>query len=162
MMNEATRNEIEELTPKPEAHKWSFENVAMYHNTGSFAPRRIDCRKLIVTTGVAYAQYNDAVRVEYVEKGKRTPHAFIMGYRPWIRVCEIKDAVKEPESLVPAGSAPGVTCQRSRYTSCDPRWKTDFEDATAEVRWLVSIGVGDREGDHLERCRAIDRKETVN
>ncbi len=141
-------NAIEELTPKPESKELTFTNVAIYRSGAMFGVNRTDCKEVKVTLGVKYAQYNDAVRVEYLEKGKRTKRAFVLSYSPWLRICALKDAVTPASAMDSNGDGSST----SRYTSCDPRYETDFEDSTLETPWLVSIGAGAREGAHLERC----------
>lgn len=147
-------NEIDALTPKPEPETFTFENVTIYRSSAMFGVARQDCRTVTIKTGQKYAQYTDAVRVEYLEKGKRTPRAFMLDYKPWLRVVETRHAIKPDAAMVPQGDGSSV----SRYTSHDPRWETDFEEKleASGVRLLCSIGIGDREGDHLDRCRAID------
>jgi hypothetical protein len=140
----------------------TFENVTMYR-TGEFLGgiHKLDCKSIEVTFDVKYAQYNDAVQVKYMEKGKRTLRGFVLsGASRWLRVCPQAQAIEPDPSMIPSeSSTPGMTCKVSRYTSCDPRYETDFEDKAeaAGVNWLVAIGAGDREGAHLERCLAMDR-----
>lgn len=140
--------ETEALTPK------TFKNVTIYRSSAMFGISKTDCKSVTVKTGQKYAQYTDAVRVEYLEKGKRTLRAFILDYKPWLRIVETKHAIAPDDPMVPNGDGSSA----SRYTSCDPRWETDFEtklDAFG-VRLLCSIGAGDREGEHLDRCIAMD------
>ena len=137
-----------------QTEEFTFENVTMYRMGSMFGTSRVDCRTLKVTTGVKYAQYSDAVRVEYVEKGKRSARAGVLcGAEKWIRVCLEKDAIDAPPAMIPNGNGSSI----SRYSSCDPRWTTDFEDAAdaAGVPWLMAIGAGIREGEYLERCKAV-------
>ncbi len=144
-----------------EPEKKTFENVTMYR-TGEFLGgiHATVCKSLELTFNVKYAQYNDAVEVRYIEKGKRNMRGFTLcGASRWLRVCSVKEAIEPDSAMVPSeSSTPGMTCKVSRYTSCDPRYQTDFEDKAAGVNWLVAIGAGDREGDHLERCLAMDEK----
>lgn len=140
----------------------SFDNVAMYR-PGEFIGgiHKTICNTIEVTFGVKYAQYDDAVQVRYIEKGKRNMRAFVLcGASRWLRVCKTNEAIEPAPSMVPAeSSTPGTTVKVSRYTSCDPRYQTDFEDAAdaAGVNWLVAVGIGDREGAHLDRCLAMNR-----
>ncbi len=140
-----------------------FENVTMYR-TGEFLGgiHATVCKSLELRFDVKYAQYDDAIEVRYTEKGKRSLRGFTLcGASRWLRVCDVKQAIEPDPAMVPSeSSTPGMTCKVSRYTSCDPRYQTDFEDKaeSAGVVWLVAVGAGDREGDHLERCLAMDRK----
>lgn len=145
---------IDTLTPSTEPQTFTFDHCTMYR-TGemSFGVHRTDCRKVIVTTGQKYAQYKDAIRVEYIAKGTRKARYFLMTYKPWIRIIATGDAIEPDVPMVDQGNGSSV----SRYTSCDPRWETDFEDKleASGVRLLCSIGAGDREGEHVERCKVV-------
>lgn len=135
---------------------FTFDNATMYRDA-MFGVSRTDCRTITITTGVKYAQYDDAVKVVYTEKGKRTPRGTVLcGAELWIRVVATKDAISPDSGMVPNGDG----SRTSRYTSCDPRYRTDFEDKldASHVTPLISIGIGDREGAHLERCLAMDEK----
>jgi len=139
-----------------------FENVTMYRAGEMLGGvHAMTCKTLEVTFNVKYAQYNDAVKVIYMEKGKRTLRGFTLsGPQRWLRVCATKDAITPDPAMVPGDSGvAGMTCKVSRYTSCDPRYQTDFEDKAdaAGVTWLLAIGAGAREGDHLARCLAMDK-----
>lgn len=135
----------------------TFDNITMYRD-GMIGLARIDCRSMTVTTGVKFAQYNDAVRVEYVEKGKRKGHSFMLGHGKWLRVVDTANAI-DTQALVKMPSVPGsgVECRQSRYASCDPRWETDFEDELARlgISVLYSIGAGEREGELVEQYRKM-------
>lgn len=131
-----------------------FENVTIYR-TGMFGVGALACKTVKVTTGVKYAQYENAIRVEYLEKGKRTRRAFILDYKPWLRVVDSKVAIAPDEAIVKQENGSSV----SRYTSFDPRYMTDFEDGLVAkgVPVLLSIGEGDR-----EKCmRCTDRIATT-
>lgn len=124
-----------------------YANVAMYRS-GMFGIARTDCKTVEVTTGVKYAQYNNAIRVKYLEKGKRITRGFILDYDPWLRLIALADAVPEPDGMVRNGNGSLI----SRYASHDPRYTTDFEDSIAGVPVALVIGAGAREGAHLEQC----------
>ena len=120
-----------------------FSNVTIYRRGYMFGITRTDCRDLTITTGVRYAQYDDATKLEWIERGKRKRVGCILdGHKPWLRVVNTAEAI-EPQS--PLEDVGGGT-QRSRYLSCDPRWVTDFEDqlATAGVVAVFAIGQGER------------------
>jgi hypothetical protein len=129
----------------------TFDNVALYR-AGMFGVSRIDCKTVEITTGVKYAQYDDATRVRYLEKGKRKAAGFMLDYKPWLRLLPVSTGVVPADALMPAVNGG----RQSRYTSYDPRYITDFEDQFESAPWLVAIGAGDREGVHLERCKAMD------
>lgn len=64
-------------------------------------------------------------------------------------------------SVLIAGWFQMATARALRATHpTTPRYRTDFEDKldASQVTPLISIGIGDREGAHLERCLAMDEK----
>ena len=119
-----------------------FQGVVLYVS-GMFGVNATACKTLKITTGVKYAQYTDAIRVEYLEKGKRNGRRMILDYKPWLRVVDAKHAINPQNPLVENGDGSKI----SRYASFDPRYTTDFEDGlTAKgVPVLLAIGEGDRE-----------------
>lgn len=130
-----------------------FQNVTLYL-CGMFGVQSTTCKTLKITTGVKHAQYDNAIRVEYVEKGKRNGRRMVLDYKPWLRVLNPKDAIKPADPLVANGDGSKV----SRYTSFDPRYQTDFEDQLVSVPVLLSIGEGER-----EKCmRCISKIATTN
>lgn len=133
--------------------EYMFTDVAIYRTGGMFGVARTDCKTLVIKTGQLYAQYNDAIRVEYLEPRKRTIKAFVLTYKPWLRVMSLKDAVRPDGAMVAAGDGSSI----ARYLSCDPRYATDFEDKIEGLQVLYSVGAGDREGEFLERNKAHDR-----
>lgn len=133
--------------------EYTFSDVAVYRTGEMFGVARTDCRTLVIRTGQKYAQYNDAIRIEYLERGKRNMRSFMLTYRPWLRVMSLKDAVRPDGALVASGDGSRAT----RYLSCDPRYATDFEDKIEGLPILYSVGAGDREGEFLARNKAHDR-----
>lgn len=117
----------------------TFNNAALFR-AGMFGIHRIDCKTITVTTGVKYAQYNDAIKVEYLEKGKRKTCAFIMDYAPWARVVPSSAPLRPEDPFVDHEDG----SRRGRYSACDPRWQTDFEDRIemlgTPVLWSVGKG----------------------
>lgn len=101
----------------------TFTNVSIYRDA-MFGVSRVDCRTLTVLTNQKYAQYNDAVRGQYVERGKRKPVSFVLGgCERWLVVLPTVEAIDPDTSLMLDGSGNCV----SRYSSCDSRWRSDFE-----------------------------------
>lgn len=136
-----------------------FKDATVYYQGEmGMGVRPIVCKSVTITTGVKYAQYNDAIRVQFLEKGKRKERAFMLTYRPWLRIVATKDAISPDASLVPVSANASVSVSRSRYMSCDPRWQTDFENKLAEtgITVLYEIGAGDREGELIERYLKLD------
>lgn len=116
-----------------------FENVAIYR-VGMFGVHRTDCRELTLMTGQKYAQYTDAIALRFVEKGKRKLMGSVLAdHSPWLRVVAAAKApaVDDPMEKIDGGS-------KSRYTSYDMRYVTEFEDkltaSGAEVVFTVGSG----------------------
>lgn len=61
---------------------------------------RTDCRSLTVETGVKYAQYNNAVRVTWLAKGKRKARATVLTYNPFLIVVETRRATGDVAEVI--------------------------------------------------------------
>jgi hypothetical protein len=120
----------------------TFNKVAMYRAVGH-GILRTDCATLVLKTGQKYAQYDDAIEIQYLEKRKRYPRGnFLAGNDVWLRVVALADAIDPDYFMVPDGPL----LYRSRYVSYDMRYTTDFEDklAAANVPVLFAVGAGHR------------------
>jgi hypothetical protein len=120
----------------------TFENVAMYRVAGH-GIRRTNCRTLTLRTEQKYAQFNDAIKYEYLEKRKRYPReGYLTDKDKWLRVVSLASAIDPDFFMMPDG--PNLL--RSRYPSYDMRYITDFEDkmTMAKVVALFSVGTGHR------------------
>lgn len=87
--------------------------------------QKIECTKWDVRR-VKYAQYNDAVRTTFVQKGKRKAYQKTDGYRPFVLVLEGWGHL-DPESgftTIQAGS--GVTASQSKYLAHSDGYAKDF------------------------------------
>ena len=120
--------------------KLNFTDVAIYR-IGMFGVHRTDCKTLALQTGQKYAQYNNAVKYQFQEKGKRKAAACVLADRsPWMRVVKL---AKAPQPANPM-EAIGGGATRSKYTSYDMRYITEFEDllaaSGAEVVWGIGEG----------------------
>lgn len=124
-----------------------FSNVTLYLS-GMFGIGSTTCKTLRITTGVKYAQYDNAIRVEYWEPRKRNGRRLILDYKPWLRVVDTTRAINPADPLVSNGDGSKV----SRYTSFDPRYVTDFEDLLASTKTPVLLGVGEGEREKCMRC----------
>ena len=107
--------------------KQTFTRATLYLG-GEMGVRRSDCRMIEIETGQKYAQYTDAIKVTWLAKGKRKTRSTMLTYDPFVLVMPTCKAIDPDSVLGPAsvGSSPGVTVRRSRYSSCDPRWRSDF------------------------------------
>lgn len=121
------------------AETLTFNNAALFRS-GMFGIHRTDCKTITIMTGVQFAQYTDAIRVVYLEKGKRKTRAFVMDYAPWARITGSAAAIQPDDPFVDNGTGG----REGRYSSCDPRWQTDFEDklgnSSVPVLWAVGNG----------------------
>jgi hypothetical protein len=105
---------------------------------------RRDCRLVTITEGVKYAQYNNAIKIEYTPKNARKRRSFYQTYNPFLVVLRAEDAV-EPDSMLgpdTPGSNPGVTVSKSRYSCFDRRWRSNFVAGLAvkNIQPLFQVG----------------------
>lgn len=131
----------------------TFSDCALY-TASSFMGNieRLDCRLVTITEGVEYAQYKNAVKVEYMEKGKRRSRSFLLTYDPFLVILSAKDAV-EPDSMLGAKTPcnAGVMLLQSRYSSFDKRWRSDFLAVlqAKDIQPIFQVGSDyDTGGDH--------------
>lgn len=90
-------------------------------------------RNLEITEGVRYAQYNAAVRVVYVPKGKRNKRRIMLTYDPQLLIVEGWDAPEfDARRMGPSTTGGGVTTSQSRHSACSSEWTTEFEAWLAE------------------------------
>lgn len=124
--------------------QFGFENVTLYLQT-DFSPRRIDTRSLTIRTGVQYAQYEHAVEIFWIQGRRRTPCSAVLTSNPFLIVVARDQAIHSPETMAPLPrslglqTTPGVESTMSRYSSFDPRWRTDFLAALGNRPTLVRI-----------------------
>lgn len=90
---------------------------------------KLEVKDLVIETGVKYAQYDNAVKVTFVPKGKRSRRGMMLTYKPDLIVLEGWGHSIEPDGFMnPVGIVEGpVTVTRSRYSSHDAGWQRDFE-----------------------------------
>jgi hypothetical protein len=70
-----------------------------------------------------YAQYEAAPFVTFTPRGKRKARSWAQGYHPYLLILAGHGHPDPQAWLVPAAGGDQV----SRYSSCDPRWETDFD-----------------------------------
>lgn len=107
-----------------------MQNIkATLYRRGDFlgAIHKIEVRAISVTRE-KYAQYASAVHVEYIEPRQKRARMFVDSHKPSVLVLE-GWGHPDPDSAFGSEeqAAPGVTLSRSRYSSCDPRWQSDFD-----------------------------------
>ena len=84
---------------------------------------RVEARAYSVTVG-KYAQYDQAVFVAFLAKGKRKARGFVQGYRPDLLVL---DDWGHPEPAPLFGEpAPGEITVEAAHSSCSDGWARDF------------------------------------
>lgn len=80
-----------------------------------------------------YAQYPNAPFVEFIQKRKRRgmriagPNLGILIVEGWNQ--PKPDGIYDPSSREESG---GVVTMQGRYSSCDPRWQSDFDKMISE------------------------------
>jgi len=101
-----------------------FENVAIYTDDDLWGNiRRIDVRHAAIWTG-PYAQYRDAVFVEFIGVGKRKTESLVRASDPYIVVVPLDRAIEPDELYV---ETEGSIAAPARYSTTDPRWREDFD-----------------------------------
>ena len=84
------------------------------------------CTKVAVKSG-RFAQYSDALFVTYRETRKRKDRTMTQTYAPSVLVVEGHDAPAPDDVWGSHEVTPTATISRGRYSSCDPRWQSDFD-----------------------------------
>jgi hypothetical protein len=108
-----------------------FTNVTIYLKNESFGSiSHVHCRMVRVETGQKYAQYTNAIKVSFTPKGARRERQVMLTYKPFLIVVSAAKAI-EPDGMFGAESTSktafgSVSTSRSRYSSFDPRWESDF------------------------------------
>ena len=87
-----------------------------------FGIRSIACREIKVEI-VKYAQYDDAVKITYLQKGKRKHRVMLKGYRPWFVVVKGHEINQIKPDMEPLNDEMSM----SRHTSFDESWKIEAD-----------------------------------
>lgn len=82
---------------------------------------KIECRACEIQIA-PFAQYRKAVRARFLPKGKRAWRVLDETFRPTLLVLEGHGHPDPDEGW----SKVTDTVSRARYSSCDPRWQSDF------------------------------------
>lgn len=103
---------------------------------GMFGYRRVECRTVKIKIG-RHAQYDHALFVEYVEKGKRKAYGFVCyshrrrteeqapGEGTTIPFVVLDASIDAPPTFIDLGGG----ASRTRFASCDPAWDREFHAA---------------------------------
>lgn len=124
----------------PQAKDGEIENVTLYMRGEMFGNVvKVECRTLRIRVR-QWAQYESAVELTYVPKGKRAARVRTLGFKPWGFVLAgygnlDPDSFLGPETVTPAG----VGVRQSRYSACDGRWQTDFEAKLGDTPVLADF-----------------------
>ena len=99
-----------------------YENCTIYYQGSfGFGYNKLECKWVEIEIG-KYAQYGAAVHVKLLQKGKRKPVGFVQTYKPSLVVVlghgqpDVEDKMVKIDEI----------SSRSKYSSCDPRWESDF------------------------------------
>lgn len=129
--------------PKSYEHNAEYLDVPAYKLAkatvfmpGGYGWVKREVNDLVLWTG-KYAQYDNALHVQFREKGKRKTHANVYGYNPRIVVFEgwgIDLDVEDPFEAPKASSVPGVTIQKGKRLSQDSGWDTEMGARVANYK----------------------------
>lgn len=93
---------------------------------------RVEVSSLEVTRG-AYAQYDNAIKATFVKKGCRNRSGLTQTSFPSLVILEGWNHPEPPKAFGAARDAGnGTQVSRSTYSSCDPRWQSDFDALLAD------------------------------
>jgi hypothetical protein len=106
----------------------TFSNVTFYVK-GGMSITRVDAKTLKIKVK-QYAQYERAIFLTWLGKGKRQERGMVISpYHTFFVLVNRADAI-DPDSMLDSTtrqvSDNGTVTTRGRYSSCDPRWQTDF------------------------------------
>jgi hypothetical protein len=89
-----------------------------------------------------YAQYDDAPFVDFIPRGKRKAIRVLKTYKPYLLVIE-GWCGPDPDPMCPPEGG------MSKYSSFNPRWKSDFD---REVNERLNVVADFREGSEYEKA----------
>jgi len=122
----------------------TFYNVTFYRRGEMMGTiNRVDAKTLTVSIK-PYAQYPHAIHLTWKSKGQRNERGSVVcGYKPFFALVDTKAAIQpdglyDPSTSVTSG---GCTVTKGRYSSCDPRWVSDFvaQLAAANVTPIIYV-----------------------
>jgi predicted ABC-type ATPase len=123
---EATKQTMPETTPTAPIlpMEFSYTGPATMYLASEFMGNinKIDVTDIKIKAK-KYAQYEKALSVTFIPKGKRSPGGTTLTYSPYILVLKGYNTPVPQSSMKPI--APGV--EQSIYTSFDDRWQADFD-----------------------------------
>jgi hypothetical protein len=128
------------------------QKVTIYYS-GIMGIRAIEAQ-LLEHGRCKYAQHDAAPFVKFIAKRKRKPARLCDGSSMNLLIVAGWNQ-PAPDSMfltAEAGESPGVQVSRGRYSACDPRWASDFNEMIAARD--VEI-VADYRSSEIERSSAI-------
>ena len=110
-----------ESKPKQEKIK------ATIYATGEFMGgiNKIECY-LLKHEHQKYAQYDKAVYIEFIPKGKRKARYFLTGHEPFYLILKGWNLPNPEDSFKIQSSSNGTIVKKSKYCSHDKRYRTEF------------------------------------
>ena len=135
-----------------------FSNVTMYV-IGGFGAQRTTCKELEIESPVKYAQYNDAIKLTYLEPRKRRSMGQILsGSSKYIVVVPTSCAIDPADPLSAPEQGEGYTTQRSRHTSFHPAYEAEFNQLLAEKKVPILFEQRDTAEAVALRCDAWEKR----
>lgn len=139
--------------PAPMPTELTFGKCTLYLQGEFFGNfTRIACKSLKVTR-IKYAQYDNALRLEWMEPRKRSPRGTVLTYRPRSLVLDGWDT-PEPDDMMGPKDADGAS--RSRHLSHAEDWRTEFDALIATSGVVVLC---DMRGD--QNCASVPVAKAV-
>jgi hypothetical protein len=106
----------------------TLTNVTIYRQ-GMFGVIRTDCKTVEIATGQAHAQYKDAIKVIYLQKGKRLERGFALTNTS--DTCIIVDTKEAIDPRNPLTEPDEHGCSRSRYSGFSKAYWSELEEDLA-------------------------------
>jgi hypothetical protein len=102
----------------------TLTNVTIYRQ-GMFGIIRTDCKTVQIATGQAHAQYKDAIKVIYLQKGKRLERGFALTNTS--DTCIIVDTREAVDVRDPLTEPDEHGCSRSRHSGFSKAYWSELE-----------------------------------
>ena len=108
-------------------NEMNFTKATMYYRNDFGGMSKVEVKEISIEVRPC-AQYNAAVHVAYKAPRQRHSRRFVQHSYPSLLVLE-GWGHPDPGSMygAPEAVGGGVTLQRSKYLSCDPRYQQDFD-----------------------------------
>lgn len=107
------------------------ENLFTVYTNGVFGVSKQEVKLLDFGTK-KYAQYNNAVFVHFIKKGKRKPEGFVKGYKPYMLILEGINHPEPADAFGPVQVKGDLETKMTRFSSFDDRYLTEFDEKISE------------------------------